>query len=69
MRMVKVRHVLLLVVAVLAIAVYWYYWGSSRTPRGQPPLTSLTPSNLYQFKHVFNETGDRARLVLLVSPT
>jgi hypothetical protein len=69
MRMVKVRHVLLLVGAVLAIVVYWYYWGSTRTPIGQPPLTTLTPSNLDQFKHVFNDAADRVRLVLLVSPT
>jgi len=69
MRVVNVKHALLLGVAILAGATYWYYWGSSRTPPGQPPLTSLTPSNLDQFKQVFNAADDRTRLVLLVSPT
>jgi hypothetical protein len=49
--------------------LYWYYWGSSRTPPGQPPLTSLTPGNLDQFRRVFNDAADRIRLVLLLSPT
>jgi len=63
---VSLRYVLLCVVA---LAVVWYFWGWSRTPRGQPPLTSLTPSNLEQFKHEFNNAADRTRLVLLLSPT
>jgi hypothetical protein len=49
--------------------MYWYYWGSSRTPPGQPPLTSLTASNLDQFQRQFNDAADRVRLVLLLSPT
>ena len=69
MRIVKRRYALLSVVAVLAFAAYWYYWGSSRTPQGQPLLTSLTQSNRDQFKRAFNDTADRTRLVLLVSPT
>lgn len=68
MRMINIRYVLL-VAALLVITVLWYYWGSSRTPRGQPPLTSLAVSNLDQFKRVFNEGSDRTRLLLLVSPT
>jgi hypothetical protein len=54
---------------VLAFAVYWYYWVSPRTPRGQPPLTSLNSSNFDLFKDAFNDAADRTRLVLLVSPT
>lgn len=67
--MVKRKHVLLLLAAILVFAVYSYYWGSSRTPVGQPPLTSLTSSNFDQFKRVFNDANDRARLLILVSPT
>jgi len=53
----------------LAFSVFWYFWGSSRTPCGQPPLVSLAPSNLDHFKREFNEAADRNRLVLLLSPT
>jgi hypothetical protein len=65
--MVKRKYITLSLVIVLALVVYWYYWGLS--PRGQPPLTSLTPMNLDQFKQAFNGAADRARLVLLLSPT
>jgi len=65
--MVKPKYVTLSLALVLALGVYWYYWGSS--PRGQPPLTSLTLTNFDRFKHAFNGAADRARLVLLVSPT
>lgn len=63
---VNLRYVLLCVVAFM---VLWYFWGWGRTPKGQPPLTSLTPSNLDQFKNEFNDSADRTRLVLLLSPT
>jgi hypothetical protein len=65
--MAKPTYITLLLVIALALVVYWYYWGSS--PRGQPALTSLTPTNLDQFKQAFNGVADRARLVLLLSPT
>lgn len=67
--MIKAKRFILLVAAILAFVAYWYFWGSSRTPTGQPPLASLTSSNLDQFKHVFNDAADRARLLILVSPT
>jgi len=53
----------------LVFLVFWYFWGWSRTPHNQPPLTSLAPNNLDQFKQDFNESADRTRLVLLLSPT
>jgi len=61
------KYVPLFIVAALACLVFWYFWGSP--PKGQPPLTSLTPNNLDQFKREFNEAADRNRLVLLLSPT
>jgi hypothetical protein len=54
---------------VVALSVGWHLWGSRRAPRGQPPLTSLTSTNLDQFKSAFNGAADRDRLVLLLSPT
>jgi hypothetical protein len=67
--MVKPKYIVLPLVIILAFVAYWYYWGSSRTPSGQPPLVSLSQSNLDQFKQAFNDAADRTRLVLLVSPT
>lgn len=64
---VSLKYVLLL--GVVAFVIFWYFWGWSRTPKGQPTLTSLAPSNLDQFKHEFNNSADRTRLVLLLSPT
>jgi hypothetical protein len=54
---------------VTAFLIVWYLWLSKGTPHGQPPLLSLTQSNLDQFKHDFDGAGDEARLVLLLSPT
>jgi hypothetical protein len=67
--MQKNRKYALLLVGILACLVGWYFWGFSRAPHGQPPLTSLTPRNLDQFKQQFNDAADRSRLVLLLSPT
>jgi hypothetical protein len=69
MRMFKVKYVFLAISVVLALSGGWYYLVATRTPRGQPPLTSLTPSNLEQFKQQFNDAADRPRMVLLLSPT
>ena len=54
---------------IVALLIVCYLWLSKGTPPGQPPLTSLTQTNLDQFKHDFNSAGDEARLVLLLSPT
>ena len=54
---------------VAALLIVWYLWLSRGTPSGQPPLTLLTQNNLDQFRHDFNGEGDKARLVLLLSPT
>lgn len=63
------KYALLLVIG-FGVSVGWYFWGFSRTPQGQPPLTSLTPSNLDQFKRQFNDVADRGirRLVLGEKP-
>jgi hypothetical protein len=65
----NLKYALSLVAAALALFVFWYLWGWSRSPQGQPPLTSLTSSNLDQFKLEFNNAADRNRLLLLLSPT
>ena len=63
----KLKFVPLFIVAALACLIFWYFWGSP--PSGQPPLTSLSPNNLDQFRREFNGAVDRSRMVLLLSPT
>jgi hypothetical protein len=63
------RYVLWLISTIVALSIVWYLWLSKGTPPGQPPLTSLTQNNLDHFKKAFNDAGDEARLVLLLSPT
>jgi hypothetical protein len=65
----RVKYALWLVGIVAALLIIWFLWLSKETPLGQPPLTSLTPDNFQNFRQEFNGTADRARLVLLLSPT
>lgn len=65
----RVKYALWLVGIVAALLIVWYLWLSKGTPPGQRPLTSLTQTNLDQFKYDFNGASDEARLVLLLSPT
>ena len=67
MAILKAKYALLLAAGAVAFLLGWYFWGSA--PRNQPPLTSLTPANVENFRQEFNNSADRARLVLLVSPT
>lgn len=66
---VKMSAAILLVAVAAALLVFWYFWGSSRTPKGQPSLVSLTQENFSAFTEEFNRASDRPRLVLLLSPT
>lgn len=57
----------LMAVALLAALIYFY--GGSRVPAGQPPLLSLTPQNVTEFKTAFNAAKEDVRVLLLLSPT
>ena len=69
MRVDSIRSILPFAIPVLALVLLWSYRDSTRTPSGQPTLTSLTHTNFDQFKREFNDDADRTRLVLLLSPT
>ena len=64
-----IKYGLWLIGISVALVIVWYLWLSKGTPPGQPPLTSLSQTNLDHFKNDFNAAGDEARLVLLLSPT
>jgi hypothetical protein len=65
----RVRYAFWLVGIVAVLLIVRYLWLSKGTPPGQPPLASLTPDNFGNFRQEFNSAADRARLVLLLSPT
>ncbi|HLW76011.1 MAG TPA: hypothetical protein VKS01_03480 [Bryobacteraceae bacterium] len=64
----KRKHILALV-AVLLIAASFYLYRGGATPAGQSPLTSLEARNISEIRSQFNAASDRARVLLLLSPT
>lgn len=54
---------------IFALFMVWYIWGARSTPPGQPPLTALGTRDLNQFQKTFNDSSEKVRLVLLLSPT
>ena len=67
--MTKRKYMLSLVGLVLALLLGWHFLWSDRTPDGQPPLTYLRSKSTDQFKGQFDGAAEKARLVLLLSPT
>jgi len=67
--MAKRKYMLCFVAVAFALLLCWHFLWSDRTPGGQPPLRYLTSNNIDQFKQQFDDTADKARLVLLLSPT
>ena len=57
------------VLAVLAVAMLWYFFGPRQVPPGQPPLGILSASSLEALRADFNRDADRTRVILLLSPT
>jgi hypothetical protein len=57
------------VIAVLAGAMLWYFFGPRQVPPGQPPLAILGASSLEALRADFNRDADRTRVILLLSPT
>jgi hypothetical protein len=51
------------------LAGLFYLYGGHQTPKGQSPLTDLNAANLSELKHVFNDSHDRVRILVLLSPT
>jgi len=56
-------------VAILVGFFAYILWAPRQTPAGQPPLVRLTPDGLHSLVDVFNAQRDRARLLVLLSPT
>ena len=67
--MAKRKYMLWFVGLSFALLLGWHFLWSDRTPDGQPPLTYLTANDIDQFKLQFDGAAEKARLVLLLSPT
>ena len=65
----KALITLVVVISVGAAVAAWHADQPRHTPSGQPPLDSLNPQNLADFRKMFNSSASSVRLVLLLSPT
>jgi hypothetical protein len=65
----KLRTVLIALLAAVLCAVGYYLWGERRTPAGQPPLATLDTASLDTLRSEFNAHADKVRIVVLLSPT
>ena len=65
--MKKRRLVLLLIVAL--IAVFVWYQSIPQVPEGQAPLATLDANSLATLRTDFNRNTDRVRVIVLLSPT
>ena len=64
----KALITLVVVISVGAAVATWHAHQPRHTPSGQPPLDSLNPQNLADFRKMFNSSASSVRLVLLLSP-
>ena len=67
--MTSKRVVFLIFGAALLALLYWYLWGPTTTPAGQPALVTLSNNNFAAFESAFDDAADVPRLLVLLSPT
>jgi hypothetical protein len=63
------RRVLIAILAILLVLAGVYFWGPSKTPAGQPRLSTLSEATFTNFQMAFDSAADEPRMVLLLSPT
>ena len=60
------KRTLIVIAAVVLAALGWYLLSGHQAPAGQPALANM---DLGELRAEFNRTSDRARLIVLLSPT
>jgi len=65
----KKRIILFWLVALAVLFAFVYLRGPGKVPVGQPPLVTLSSTNISGFEGAFDADADLPRLVLLLSPT
>jgi hypothetical protein len=63
------RHIVGIGIAAILVLAAYYFYGGSSVPKGQQPLLRLNPSNLPLLTDAFNRSRDSVRVLVLVSPT
>ena len=66
--MKRKRIVIIGLVAVVLLAFYYFYGGST-VPSGQPALVRLNSSNIAALGDEFNRSANSVRVLVLLSPT
>ena len=65
----KLKTILMILVALLIGGWLFYFYGGHAAPQGQPALVDLTQQNLSTIENAFGESRNETRLLLLLSPT
>jgi len=63
------RLLIAAVLTVLLLLAGAYLSGPSKTPAGQPPLSTLSESSFTKFQNAFDSVADEPRIILSLSPT
>lgn len=67
--MTRRRLLWFVLLVVVAAGLAGWRFRTGHVPAGQPALATLDPASLEAFRADFNRDVDRARLVVLLSPT
>ncbi|HEY3177144.1 MAG TPA: hypothetical protein VGK94_15430 [Candidatus Polarisedimenticolia bacterium] len=69
----RTRRALLLIGALAltggAAAIAYVKYAPRGTPRGQPPLITLSEDDLGPFERIFDEGASKKRVLVMLSPT
>ena len=70
MRPLKALLLVALAIVLLGVALFaWVKVAPREVPAGQPPLLTLGKGSLPGFRDTFNAAENRARILVLLSPT
>ena len=56
-------------IVLVGAAFAWVRYSPRRVPRGQPPLSTLGPGSLAEFRDAFNAGEGSIRVLAMLSPT
>jgi hypothetical protein len=65
----KMRRTVLILLALVAAGLLWYFAAGGKTPDGQSPLVRLTSSNFHELRDAFNAAAGAPRVIAMLSPT
>lgn len=72
MRSQALKSILILVAAVVVVCVAVFAWlrlAPRSVPAGQPPLATIGPDSLADFRAAFNASDGEVRVLAMLSPT